>query len=490
MDFDFLKSRTYRWIQKMTDMKFDFRYSKTYTWLLRIQTVFRAVDLEYRLGMRRFHDLIKYQPFFPGRDTWRAITKHTVSFSKKNYTIGHESLRGLLCYLLVYNIPCSDLDQLIQQCVDNDYICELLLLTQVRIPLYQNTGDLICILKPPFLDRAIKHEFTTMFEVCSEIFGIPQLQRPDDVIEYIFNHWSYKFCNSLKLINSIVPNIANIRTVKAMRFAASSQEAFRFALFHCDPIALNEGVLLSLAEHGDLLSIKLCLEKSQLQMSQNVWNEAFFNNHPEVMNAFPQFKITSDSIIQACREGCLVSIKALGENVILPRKCLINAIASGNTELIRYVFQKIPNAKITRKMLESSIDVGSDNKSGDQVASSAFLTCFVLADELSLLDSKMKCKIIDCGKTNLFEILHSYDEKDKIGLNMFNDQTLIRAAANCNLEILDMMQDKKWSQMALENAESQLHQWSMNSLNQDTNTRMTKRQKAYDLVCNMQKYVQ
>jgi hypothetical protein len=440
--------------------------------------ILKAIDIEVRFGSQVISWYMQQQSFIPCAETWESAINircsyeyiHSDKFSSQN----SGTSCGMLLYLIKFEVVCPKLNELVQFCVDNNRITELLILLHPEHKFRNRNGEFYKIRKHPHLDLACRRGFITIVQIIMHLF--PQtpelclLHFIDKTLEETIQVGRYD------ILELIVPNLTRIRKPDALiaavknietreRFknvyddqkcesaAANNMDNNSIALSELFEFCLDNAISHSLLIEEVLLSIvrlsnhqiafkllHLCLSKSAI-MTQKIWDTAFTYNNLLIIEAFPEFKITDKLLIDVCRAGHCDLIAKLDDSVKLPKECILSSIRSGNASLIHLISKKVDNVIFTKSMLLESISRTNhfiDPNETDLVKIDPTVATFYCGNFTSI-DTTIICELIKHDRQTTLKYFKEMDDIGGFGWDIFNDTSFLQASETCNTAIMEMM---------------------------------------------------
>jgi hypothetical protein len=436
--------------------------SPVWKFMLNCFDVMKAIDIEIRYGSQVICWYMQQQSFIPCAETWESALniRFNYEYLQHNPNVLQQSSCGMLMYLITFEVLCPKLNELVQFCVDNNRITELLILLNPKHKFRNRKGDFYKIRKHPHLDLACRRGFTTIVKIIMHLFP----QTPDLCLLHFIDKTLEEtiIANHLDILQLIIPKICVIQKSDALISAAkcaleetsledetpSKGEIFEFCIEHINsdnPISLiTEEVLLaivSIPNHKKSLKwLKICLSKSAV-MTQKVWDVAFMHNNSEIIMEFPQFNITDKLLVDVCRAGHCDIISKLDPNVKVPKECILASIRSGNANLIHVISKRVENPIFTKSMLLESISRTNhfiDPYETDLVKIDPTVATFYCGD-FSSIDTTIVCELIKYNRQTTLKYFKEMDDIGEFGWDIFNDASFLQAAETCNTTIMEMM---------------------------------------------------
>jgi hypothetical protein len=362
---------------------------------------------------------------------------------------GDKSYFGALWYLIKFQILCPYYYHIVQFCIDNNRVTELLLFLNPEYK-FRNKHGVVFVLpyKLPTLDVACERGYLLIVKLIMLFFRkdhLLLLHHPDQTINKVINS------KNVEILKLMIPEMAEIKKSETLIEASSDTDLFLFLLHHLRGInLLTEQVLISLANFGHLDLLKLCLKRGA-SMTQKVWDQAFLNNFTHITEGFPQFQMTDSLLEKACKLGKMNVIENFS---LLPDKCLLASIKSGNARLIHLVAERVKNPVFTKNMLLKSISKHNyfiDEKETDPVNIDPVLAVFYRGGFIEL-DDNIKKELVIKNKQSTLDYFHEMDVDGKLGFDVYNDVTFLQAAQCCNIDIMKRMltlPNMEWSNSTL-----------------------------------------
>ncbi len=442
----FMKRKRLEWSPKPDNVLFT---SPIWKSMLNCFDVMKAIDIEVRYGSRVISWYMQQQSFIPCAETWESALNIRYNYEylhnekQSLHSIPSNVSCGMLMYLIKFEVVCPKLNELVQFCVDNNRITELLILLHPDHKFRNRNGEFYKIRKHPHLDFACRRGFMKIVQIIMYLF--PQtidlclLHFPDKTLEETMQVYPNVF-------QLIVPKLSKIHKSDILIAAMKhGYEIFVFCMNHIiSTNLLNEEVLIaivSLNNHESALKLLiLCLSKSAV-MTQKIWDIAFIHNNSHIIKNFTQFHITDKLLIDVCRAGHFDIVSQLDENIKLPKDCILASIRSGNANLIHLVSKRVENPIFTKSMLLESISRINhfiDPFETDFVKIDPTVATFYCGD-FSCIDTTIICELIKHNRQTTLKYFKEMDDVGKFGWDIFNDTSFLQAAETCNIAIMEMM---------------------------------------------------
>lgn len=208
----------------------------------------QAVQLDFMFGSPQINWLVReHMKWLPGTQTWINATK--------------EKCLGMLVYLQEYRVPCTQLTDLVQYCVNECDLKMLLFYTSKDFLFYDNNGEIIDNIKTPYIDRALKYNIQVVHYVMNRF--------PNNEIKIIKTNkvliWLIKY-NKLLVLQLIIPKLMKITKYEIFieGIRKNSYKSIEYCLKHLDFTCLKHIVptelLSEAAQYGHLQFLKLMLQ--------------------------------------------------------------------------------------------------------------------------------------------------------------------------------------------------------------------------------------
>jgi hypothetical protein len=410
--------------------------------------VLRAADLCIRFGSKNLASYMRQQSFLPGSETW----EYALDVQE---TLNPRPACGVLLYLTNFEVMCPHLKDIIQFCVDNNRITEILILLNPTNKFRNNVGEFLSIKRPPHIDVACEKGFVDMIQIITHIYpnDLPSLiNRPNKTLQKVIA------ANRMEILKTIVPKFVVVRKHETLVAAAANTPIFLFLLNHIvsSVSILTEDVMVELASVGSLYLLRLCMERGGV-MTQKAWDAAFTENKVDIVDSFPQFKVSDTLLAKVCRMGRAEPIESF--TGVLPDRCLEASVKSGNAYLIHLVSTRVANPKINKALLLDAVSaVNTHIKPGDDTTNPIYLDPILAVfycGKCTYLDEAVKRAMVIHNRQSTLQYFRQIDADSESSLDVFSDSAFLQAATCCNLQIMEMMLSDKlavWKDVVLSNA--------------------------------------
>lgn len=392
--------------------------------------LYRALSVDLKFGCVETNWMMEERMLeIPSSSTWLVAA--------------HEHSVGLLVRLMTFQVPCVNMDDIIQYAADMNHIDTLVMFTYNRETFtFRNMdGERIKDSKfVPKLDQAALLKYHDILRYCMWKYA-PHKERffkqPSHTVSRLITH------NHLQTVKMLVPRVLSIPNIQPILKICESGyvRMFEYCLPHITPL-LKEPILDDLCilaarnnRRGILKRLKTYLKTpvplKAFQVAFSMGNLAICE---DILRQSPSYRPKKADIIDACRQGYLSSIEllcSLDKSYSLPAECMERAVESKNVHLIRFLDQHMPSYEYKIGLLHDAIRTKDSH---------VCITVFDLG-RYKQLPRHHDIELVHNNMQYALSIFH------KIGFRVYTENGFIEACRLCHVgiirDILDLPEEER-----------------------------------------------